>query len=64
MWKGTSVCLWLAGPGAYVDGEWQRFDCGTVEFVLRLLTDRTPPFAFPPAGPFPHWFASSDLPEH
>ncbi|MFJ9638612.1 hypothetical protein [Streptomyces sp. NPDC101178] len=56
------MCLWLAGPGAY--GEWQRFDCGTVEFVLRLLTDGTPPFAFPPAGPFPHWFASSDLPEH
>lgn len=59
---------WLTGPGdpddwpvlvQYVGGEWQRFDCGTGEFVLRLLTDRSPPFAFPPSsGPFPHWFAS------
>ncbi|MFD9240926.1 hypothetical protein ACFV0D_03115 [Streptomyces sp. NPDC059556] len=65
---------WLTGPEdpndwpvlvQYLGGEWQRFDCGTGECVLRLLTDRTPPFAFPPsAGPFPHWFASSELPEH
>ncbi|MER5312434.1 hypothetical protein ABT034_32185 [Streptomyces sp. NPDC002773] len=49
----------------YLDGEWRRFDYGTGEFVLRLLTDRTPPFAFPPsAGPFPHWFAAWELPEH
>ncbi|MFF0206235.1 hypothetical protein [Streptomyces sp. NPDC005017] len=64
---------WLTGPAdpddwpvlvQYLDGEWQRFDCGTGEFVLRLLTDRTPPFAFPPsAGPFPHWFASWELSE-
>ncbi|MFF9344897.1 hypothetical protein ACF1CG_34720 [Streptomyces sp. NPDC014773] len=64
---------WLTGPAdpddwpvlvQYVGGEWQRFDCGTGEFVLRLLTDRTPPFGFPPsAGPFPHWFASWELPE-
>ncbi|MFF8289113.1 hypothetical protein ACF068_07820 [Streptomyces sp. NPDC016309] len=41
--------------------------CGSApgEFLLRLLTDRTPPFAFPPStGPFPHWFASRELSEH
>ncbi|MFF4350226.1 hypothetical protein [Streptomyces sp. NPDC001530] len=45
-------------------GEWQRFDCGTGEFILRLLTDREPPFGFPPAAKLAaHWFADNDVPE-
>lgn len=30
--------------------DWQRFDRGTGEFILRMLTDRKRPFSFPPAA--------------
>ncbi|MDT0542346.1 SMI1/KNR4 family protein [Streptomyces lonegramiae] len=37
--------------------DWQRFDCGTGEFILRMLTDRKQPFSFPPAARVAaHWF--------
>ncbi|MEU5024646.1 hypothetical protein [Streptomyces milbemycinicus] len=48
----------------YNSGEWQRFDCGTGEFILRMLTDRQEPFAFPTAARMAaHWFEGWGLPE-
>ncbi|WP_319685971.1 hypothetical protein [Streptomyces sp. ME19-01-6] len=44
--------------------KWQRFDCGTGEFILRLLTDREQPFGFPPASRVAaHWFEGDGLSE-
>src|SRR4051794_13877109 len=40
-------------------GEWERFDCGLGEFLVRMLTDRT--YGFPTSRLHVHFFQSHDL---
>ncbi|GAA3043011.1 hypothetical protein [Streptomyces glomeratus] len=48
---------WPVLVGQY--GDWERYDCGLGEFLVRMLTD--PMYAFPTSRLDAHFFCSNDL---